>query len=168
MQKLKNVSILFIFVMMLFAFIAMPKQSFAQSIDVTGGILNEYQYEEYVFLTGKPVKFTGTSKNVSVTAKENKGKLTETYKFTLTGPNNEKLTRNFVYTYDVENYDQIGQSTATGDVTKYTEKIVIGNKTFTLADYQLSKSTVTDKRPASDYYAGEAIFDEKVRWAKRH
>ena len=157
MQKIKNVSILFIIVMMLFALIAMPKQSFAQSIDVTGGIQNEYQYEEYVFLTGKPVKFTGTSKSVSVTEKESKGKVTETYKFTLTGPNKEKLTRNFVYTYDVENYDQIGQSTATGEVTKYTEKIIIGDKTFTLADYQLSKSTVTDKRPASDYYAGEAI-----------
>lgn len=157
MKKLKYVSTLFILAMILVAFVAIPKQSFAKSIDVTGGIKNEYQYEEYVFLTGNPVKFTGTSKNVSVSVKENKGKLTETYKFTLTGPNNEKLTRNFVYTYDVENYDQIGQSTATGEVTKYTEKIVIGNKTFTLADYQLSKSTVTDKRPASDYYAGEAI-----------
>ena len=166
MQKLKTVSTIFFFTMLLVAFIAIPKQSFAKSIDVTGGIKNEYQYEEYVFLTGKPVKFTGTNKNVSVTTKENKGKLTETYKFTLTGPNGEKLTRNFAYTYDVENYDQIGQSTATGEVTKFTEKIVIGDKTFTLADYQLSKSTVTDKRPASDYYAGEAIARKTYTVAK--
>lgn len=166
MRKLKTVSTLFIFTMMLLALTALPKQSFAQSIDLTGGIKNEYQYEEYVFLSGKPIKFTGTSKSVSVTTKENKGKLTETYKFTLTGPNGEKLTRNFAYTYDVENYDQIGQSTATGDVSKYTEKIVIGAQTFTLVDYQLSKSTVTDKRPASDYYAGEAIARKTYTVAK--
>jgi hypothetical protein len=166
MKKFKSVSILFIFAVMLVALLAMPKQSIAQSIDVTGGIQNEYQYEEYIFLTGKPVKFTGTSNSVSVTSKESKGKLIETYKFTLTGPNKEKLTRNFTYTYDVENYDQIGQSTATGEVTKFTEKIVIGEKTFTLADYQLSKSTVTDKRPASDYYAGEAIARKTYTVAK--
>lgn len=139
------------------AMLLSPATSSAQSIDLTGGIKNEYEYEEFFFLTGTPIKFTGTSKNVSVTSKESKGKLTETYKFTLTGPNKEKLTRNFTYTYDVINYDQVGQSSATGSVTKFTEKITIGTREFTLADYQLSKSTITDKRPASDYYSGEAI-----------
>ena len=134
-----------------------PSSSSAQSIDLTGGIKNEYEYEEYFFLTGKPIKFTGTNKNVSVNKTERQGKLTETYKFTLAGPSGEKLTRNFTYTYDVTNYDQVGQSSATGSVTKFTEKITIGDRTFTLADYQLSKSTITDKRPASDYYSGEAI-----------
>lgn len=134
-----------------------PATSSAQSIDLTGGIKNEYEYEEYFFLTGTPIKFTGTSKNVTVTSKESKGKLTETYKFTLSGPNGEKLTRNFTYTYDVTNYDQVGQSSATGSVSKFTEKITVGTRTFTLSDYQLSKSTITDKRPASDYYSGEAI-----------
>jgi len=135
----------------------MPQKSSAQSLDFTGGIKNEYDYEEYIFITGEPIKFTGTSKNISVTTKESKGKLTETYKLTLTGPKGEKLARNFAYTYDVTNYDQIGQSTATGNVTKFTEKITINNATYTLADYQLSDSSVTDKRPASDYYAGNAI-----------
>lgn len=133
------------------------QKSSAQSIDFTGGIKNEYDYKEYFFLTGQPILFTGNSKNVSVTPKESKGKLTDTYKLTLTGPKGEKLTRNFTYTYDVTNYDQIGQNTATGSVTKYTEKITIGDLTYTLADYQLSDSAVTDKRPASDYYAGNAL-----------
>lgn len=166
MRKRSNVSILLIIAVMFLSLVMMPKQSVAQSIDLNGGIKNEYQYEEYVFLTGEPIKFTGTNKNASVTVKESKGKLTETYKFTLTGPDGEKLTRNFTYTYDVENDDQIGQSTATGEVTKYTEKIVIKNKTYTLADYQLSKSTVTDKRPASDYYAGDAIARKTYTIAK--
>lgn len=135
----------------------LPERTAAQTIDLYGGIKNEYTYEEVLFLTGKPIKFTGTSKNASVTVKESKGKLTETYKFTLTGPAGEKLTRNFTYVSDVTNYDQIGQSTATGEVTKYTEKITIGKATYTLSDYQLSKSDVTDKRPASDYFSGNAI-----------
>lgn len=134
-----------------------PQKSSAQSLDFTGGIKNEYEYEEYFFLTGKPIKFKGTNKNVVVTTKESKGKLTETYKMTLTGPSGEKLTRNFAYTYEVTNYDQIGQSTATGSITKFTEKITAKNRTYTLVDYQLSDSTVTDKRPASDYYAGNAV-----------
>lgn len=137
--------------------LVLPTSVFAQTLDLTGGVKNEYEYEEYIFLTGNPIKFTGTAKNVSVSVKENKGKLTETYKLTLIGPNNAKLTRNFTYTYDVTNYDQVGQSSATGEVTKFTEKITIGNQTFTLADYQLSKSTITDKRPASDYYTGNAV-----------
>lgn len=135
----------------------LPNQSFAQSLDITGGIKNEYDYVEYVFITGTPLRFTGTNRNVSITTKESKGKLTETYKLTLTGPNGATLNRTFNYTYDVTNYDQIGQSTATGTVTKYTEKITVGTTTYTLSDYQLSKSTVTDKRPASDYYLGNAI-----------
>lgn len=143
------------FIMMLL--LVLPNKSMAQSVDITGGVKNEYRYEEYFFLTGTPLKFTGTNANVSVTTKESKGKLTETHKLTLTGPNGEKLTRKFTYTYDVTNYDQVGQSSATGEATKFTEKVKIGNDTYTLADYQLSDSTITDKRPASDYYAGEAL-----------
>src|SRR5690606_13524124 len=140
-----------------FFLMLLPSSGSAQSLDLTGGIKNEYEYEEYFFLTGKPIKFTGTNKNATISTRESKGKLTETYKFTLAGPNGEKLTRNFTYTYDVTNYDQVGQSSATGEVTKFTEKIIVGDRTFTLADYQLSKSTITDKRPASDYYSGNAI-----------
>ncbi|MEG0471886.1 MAG: S-layer homology domain-containing protein [Solibacillus sp.] len=153
----KNVLLLVAFTVFLSMIVSIPAQTSAQSIDLNGGLKNEYAYEEYVFITGKPIKFTGTNKNVTVSVKESKGKLTETYKFTLGGPNGEKLARNFVYTYDVTNYDQIGQSTADGEVTKFTETITVGNNKYTLVDYQLSKSAVTDKRPASDYYTGNAI-----------
>lgn len=129
----------------------------AEIVDIYGGIQNEYTYEEVVFITGKPIVFTGTSDDVKVTEKESKGKLTETYKITLEGPNGEKLTRNFTYVSDVTNYDQIGQSTANGEVTKYTEKIKIGNVTYELEDYQYSKGRITDKRPASDYFSGNVI-----------
>ncbi|MEK3766561.1 MULTISPECIES: S-layer homology domain-containing protein [unclassified Solibacillus] len=157
MRKKFNLNFVAVCSFLIIVLLVHPSSSSAQSIDLTGGVKNEYEYEEYFFLTGKPIKFTGTNKNVSVNKTERQGKLTETYKFTLSGPSGEKLTRNFTYTYDVTNYDQVGQSSATGSVTKFTEKITIGDRTFTLADYQLSKSTITDKRPASDYYSGEAI-----------
>lgn len=143
-------------IIMLSVFI-IPTFTSAQTIDYSGGIKNEYTYEEYMFITGQPILLTGTSKNASVTVKESKGKLTENYKFTLTGSKGEKLTRTFTYISDVTNYDQIGQSTAHGEVTKFTEKVVANGVTYTLVDYQLSKSTVTDKRPASDYFSGNAI-----------
>ncbi|WP_042474957.1 S-layer homology domain-containing protein [Bacillus ndiopicus] len=143
--------------LLLFSVIFYSGKAQATTIDLNGGVKNENTYEEYIFITGVPIKLTGTNKNVSVTVAEKKGQLTESYKLTLTGASGEKLTRQFTYVYDVTNYDQIGQSTATGEVTKYTEKITVGNKTYTLTDYQFSKSAVTDKRPASDYFSGNAI-----------
>ncbi|MEC1177579.1 S-layer homology domain-containing protein [Metasolibacillus meyeri] len=143
--------------LLLFAVVFSSGKANASTIDLNGGVKNENTYEEYIFLTGVPIKFTGTNKNVVVSVAEKKGQLTETYKLTLTGASGEKLTRQFTYVYDVTNYDQIGQSTATGEVTKYTEKITIGNKTYTLTDYQFSKSAITDKRPASDYFSGNAM-----------
>lgn len=143
--------------LLLFTVVLYSGKAHANTIDLNGGVKNENTYEEYIFLTGQPIKLTGSNKNVSVTVKEGKDKVTETYKLTLTGANGEQLSRQFTYVFDVTNYDQIGQSTATGEVTKYTEKITIGNKTYTLTDYQFSKSAVTDKRPASDYFSGNAV-----------
>lgn len=157
MKRYKKVPFLIAFTLVFLASIIMPTVTSAQTIDLNGGVKNEYTYQEYIFITGKPILLTATSKNAVVTVKESKGKLTETYKFTLTGPNTEKLTRNFTYVYDVTNYDQVGQSTANGEVKKFTEKFVANGVTYTLSDYQLSKGAVTDKRPASDYYSGNAI-----------
>lgn len=155
MKSLRFTFILMTTFILLLSFKLTPTQ--AKTVDVYGGIQNEYTYEEVVFVSGAPIVFSGTSKNVKVTEKESNGKLTETYNITLTGPNNAKLTRNFTYVSDVTNYDQIGQSTENGEVTKYTEKIVVDGITYTLSDYQLSKGTITDKRPASDYFSGNAI-----------
>lgn len=141
----------------IFLLSVIPGAVSAETVDIYGGVKNEYSYEEVVFITGRPIVFTGTSKNVVITEKESKGKLTETFKLTLLGPNGEKLTRSFTYVSEVTNYDQIGQSTANGEVAKYSEKIVIGDVTYTLSDYQLSKGKVTDKRPASDYFSGNAL-----------
>ena len=129
----------------------------AASVETTGAVKNEYTYEEAVFITGTPIIFKGTSKDIKITQKETKGKLTETYNLKLTASNGATLTRNIAYESDVVNYATIGQKTSNGVVKKYTEKIVDGKITYTLADYQFSQGTVTDNRAASDYFSGNVI-----------
>ena len=128
----------------------------AASPETTGAVKNEYTYEEAVFISGAPIVFTGTSKNIKITQKEGKGKLTESFNMKLTSGTNT-LTRSVSYESDVVDHTTIGQKTANGVVKKYSEKIVIGGVTYTLADYQFSQGTVTDNRAASDYYSGNVI-----------
>jgi len=134
-----------------------PVNASAATLETTGAVKNEYTYEEAVFLTGTPIIFKGTSKDIKITQKESKGKLTETHSLKLTASNGATLTRNIAYESDVVDHASIGQKTSNGVVKKYTEKIVVGKTTYTLVDYQFSQGTVTDNRAASDYYSGNVI-----------
>lgn len=138
--------------------LASPDRSSAQMVDLTGGIKNEYKYEEYMFILGKPMHFTATNKDVKVNVTEKKDKITESYSMKMKSKEGAALTRTFTYVYDVNNFDAIGQMTATGKVTKYTEKISYQDATIELVDYQMSKSYITDKRPASDYTSGNTVM----------
>lgn len=165
---LKRHGLWIIMLAFLLVFISTPQTSSAEFVDLTGGIKNEYTYEEYVFLTGQPIKFTGTSKDIKVTTSTSGNKITEKYTIKLEGPNSSTLTRDFTYVLNESDYDKIGQSTATGDVTKFKEIIKIGTVTYTLVDYQLSKSVITDKRAASDYFSGNAIFRKTYTYKLRN
>lgn len=154
---LKRQSLLLLAIAFLFILVS-PSKTSAEIVDLTGGIKNEYEYEEYVFILGTPMQFTAKSNDIKVTVSEKKDKITETYKIKMASTNGATLDRTFTYTYDVSNYDAIGQSTATGEVTKYSEKIKYQDATIELKDYQMSKSYVTDKRPASDYSSGNAVI----------
>lgn len=138
--------------------VLMPKQSSAEMVDFTGGIKNEYTYEEYVFITGTPMLFTGKGKDIKVTIKESNGKRTETYNLSLTGPSGATLKRNFTYVSDISNHETIGQNTTVGNVTNFTEKYQIGTTVVQLVDYQLSHSEIEDSQPASDYTSGNVIM----------
>ncbi|MCG7344253.1 S-layer homology domain-containing protein [Sporosarcina sp. ACRSL] len=127
----------------------------AKPPDYNGGVANEYIYEEVFFLTGHPIEFSGKA---TITEKENKGKVTSTYRFTLTGKNGEKLTRSVVYVADLEKREDKGQTTSNSSIKSYSEKITMPDKTtYTLDDYQFSQGTVIDNRPASDYYSGNVV-----------
>lgn len=135
-----------------------PEQSSAEIVDLTGGINNEYTYEEYMFILGKPMHFTATNKDVKVKVTEKSDKITETYNIKMKSNDGASLTRSFTYVYAVDNHDTIGQMTATGEVTKYSEKISYQDATVELVDYQMSRSYITDKRPASDYTSGNTVM----------
>lgn len=136
--------------------ILLPERSNAQYIDMTGGIKNEYEYVEYVFLTGNPVKFVGSGKNIKATISESGTKRTETYNMKLTGPNGATLTRNYSYTYDRQELEAANQFSYKDASVKYSETIKILNTTFKLDDYQFSKSMLKDEQPANDYKTSEA------------
>jgi hypothetical protein len=154
----KHLSKLMLVVLAVFVIGAtIPENASAASLETTGAVKNEYTYEEAVFITGTPIIFKGTSKDIKITQKESKGKLTETYSLKLTASNGATLTRNIAYESDVVDYATIGQKTSNGVVKKYTEKIVVGRTTYSLVDYQFSQGTVTDNRVASDYYSGNVI-----------
>lgn len=156
---LKRQSVLFILMAFLFVLVS-PGKSSAEIVDLTGGIKNEYEYEEYIFILGQPMRFTATSNDVKVTVSEKTNKITETYKIKMKSADGATLDRTFTYDYDVNNYDEIGQSTVvTSDKKlKFKETIKHPQATIELKDYQISKSYVTDKRPASDYSSGNAVI----------
>lgn len=130
----------------------------AKAPDIYGGIMNEYQYEEVVFLSGKPVKFTGDTKVAKFTESEKNGTRTETHSLKLENPNGDELTRTFSYVYDLQNNSAIGQVTENGNVKSMKEEITINNVTYVLKDYQYSNGILNDLRPANTYFSGTAVI----------
>ncbi|MBF8982498.1 S-layer homology domain-containing protein [Lutibacter sp. B2] len=120
----------------------------------SGGVNNEYQYEEIVFLTGEPIKFVGT---IDVSEKEKETEKTTSYKFKLTSEDKSldaKLDRTITLVTEYTKRDDKGQTIGQTAIDKYKETLKIGKDKYELEDYQLSKSEITDNRPASDFYSG--------------
>ena len=70
-----------IILLLLIITILLPNASFATPLEFVGGVQNEHQYEEIVFITGQPIKFIGT---YTVSEKEKDEEESITYKFKLT------------------------------------------------------------------------------------
>lgn len=139
----------------LFIALALPSNASAEFVEINGGIKNEYEYEEYVFLTGQPVLMKGDGKNATVTIKKDpkNGITKKTYKLVLKGPNGATLNRQTTYDYDAK-FDSTGtQRTNTIKKVTFKESIKIGSTTFTLADYRFEESTLTQLYPANEYFA---------------
>lgn len=146
--------ILFICLLLTVIFIKVPSVE-AKAPDFNGGVLNEYTYEEVFFLQGTPITFTGKP---VVTEKQTKDKMTSTYKFTLRSSRGDTLTRSVSYESDITNFADKGQTTSKGIVKSYSEKIsLFTGQEYTLDDYQFSQGTVTDNRPAADYYSSNIV-----------
>lgn len=122
--------------------------------EFSGGVNNEFEYKEVVFLSGEPVVFKG---EINVTEKKDETEKKVTYKFTLTPEDpgiSGKLTRNVTVTTTYIPKTEKGQTIADTEVTRYTETISIGQDTFKLEDIQFFQSDIIDNRPAADFYSG--------------
>lgn len=156
-MKLKHKTILriapFFALLVMMLAIHIPQAS-ASPVDVNGGVMNEYEYEEIFFLTGFPIRFSGKA---TVTEKESKNTLTKTNRFTLTSASGDRLSRSVSYVADVTDHQEKGQTTAQFSVKSYSEKVTIGKDSYTLADYQFSEGLVSDLRAASSFYSGNTV-----------
>ena len=131
-----------------------PTTSMATPLEFVGGVQNEHQYEEIVFITGQPIKFVGS---YSASQKVKNEEESVTYKFKLQSEDPKvlgKLDRTVTYVTSLSKHAGVGQTIGQTSVSKYKETIKIGSDTYNLTDYQFSKSDIIDQRPASDFYSG--------------
>ncbi|MDR1616202.1 MAG: S-layer homology domain-containing protein [Syntrophomonadaceae bacterium] len=128
--------------------------AYALPTDFNGGVNNEYEYEEIVFVSGEAIKFTG---EVSVSEKDKDDQKTISYKFQLTPEDKSisgKLDRKISYTINYNKRTDKGQTIAETAMDSYKETINIDGVRYELEDYRFNKSDVIDNRPASDFSSG--------------
>jgi hypothetical protein len=133
-----------------------PISGWAAPPEFSGGINNEYAYEEVIFITGQPIKFIGT---FTVSEKDKGETKTITYKFNKLKPEDKsidaELTKSITYVVDYTTRNDKGQTIAQTQISgKPKETLEIGEDEYELFDYQFSKSDVIDNRPAADFYSG--------------
>lgn len=116
----------------------------------SGGIFDEQEYQEVLFITGEPILVTGEL-DAKQTVKNGTG--TVTLRFKLENPDEEaELTRNVTLAVTEEKSGK--QTVTTMEVKSFTENIDVGDDNYKLEDYQFSKSVITDDRPAAGYFTG--------------
>lgn len=142
---------------------AQPLGTFAVPMDFSGGVNNEYEYQEYVFLSGEPVKFVGTydvSERTRSDRRTNEEKTTLTYNFRLQPEDTDitgEVSRRITYEVAKAAQDGKGQTISRTQLTRYSETIEINGVNYELEDFQFSKSDIIDNRPVSDFYSGSLI-----------
>ena len=121
----------------------------------------EYQYSEMCFITGVPVKLTGTL-TIKKTDKNDVVTATYTYKLSNTDADTT-LNRVVIYTTTRETKvnGQITESTKFSRTP--TEVINVGGKTYRLIDSGFTQSMITDPKAAINYLTGE--FSERKVYA---
>lgn len=151
-----------ILIVIIFAALLVPNFTFAAEGDcgyeggISGQILTstktntDFQYQEVVFITGKPVVLKG---KLSIKKKIAKDTETNTYTYDLSDVNKNSLKRTVTLLTQITTQGE-KVTKATSISGKYTETIVLDGKTYTLSNYNLAKSSVADTRPGVNYFAG--------------
>lgn len=115
-----------------------------------GGIANERDYKEVIFITGEPIVMEGT---VSIRGSEERPR----YTYDLQNREHEaSMRRNLTLEREFRYEEDKNQVITTMRVTNARETISVGNTRYTLGteDYQFSQSVVRDENPVVNYYSG--------------
>jgi hypothetical protein len=117
-----------------------------------------FDYKEVCFITGEPIVLSGTlTIKRSIKQDRTTGKDIETSNYTYRLDNLEKgatLTRFLSYNTIITKKDNGQTIEETSINTNNTEVVRLGNITYTLRNYDFTKSNITDSKPAVDYFAG--------------
>ncbi|MGI6285532.1 S-layer homology domain-containing protein [Neomoorella humiferrea] len=116
-----------------------------------GGIKNEKDYAEVLYITGEPVILRGTIQESFGQARD--GRITGRVTYRL--GNTDKgitLTRTVSFVTSVEKNGR--QEVNTTTVDRFSETITVGKNRYALQDFQFSRSDLIDHQPAVDYKSG--------------
>ena len=171
-MKVKNKAIKIISVILFISILFKPVVSLAYmgSLGFETGISaadpfenNTYVYREVCFLTGIPIILEGT-----MTVKKNvKNDITTTtYKYSLeNAEHNASITRTIIVETTTETKAN-GQTTEISRISKRPSEVVkVGSTSFTLSNYEFSRSSITDPQPAVNYSTGEYVLRKTYRIA---
>ncbi|MGI6123887.1 MAG: S-layer homology domain-containing protein [Acetivibrionales bacterium] len=122
---------------------------------------SEYEYTEMCFLTGVPVKLTGT---LTIKKTDKNDVVTSTYTYKLANTESD-ITMNRVVIYTTTRETKLnGQITESTKLSRTpTEVINVGGKTFRLIESGFTQSMITDPKAAINFHTGE--FSEKKVYA---
>lgn len=151
----------FISLLVCITFLLIPLGVFARSGECgyEGGISSggapgktEYEYQEMCFITGEPLIFKGTLK-IKKSLKQDT--ISSTYTYSLKNADKAAtLTRVLSYTTKLVDKGN-GQVVEETVLSKQPSEVVrIGNASYVLRNYDFTRSSLVDKKPAINYYAG--------------
>ncbi|KAB2953788.1 S-layer homology domain-containing protein [Heliorestis acidaminivorans] len=136
-------------------FLSIPSTLWGASshLPLEGGIANEYDYEEFIYITGQPILMKG---KVTVNISAGRGDSTTTrFTYTLTDVTGQnKLSRSATYVEESRTREDSAQSVHYSQLDRITETITIDGVRYQLVDGQLSKAVTKDKHPVVNYYGG--------------
>ena len=159
MKKTLAISITLIIFLIAIPFLAFAAEGdcgYEGGISTGEAVAKSYDYQEVIFLTGKPIVVKGT-----VTVKKTIKATTEAWTYTYSNLKNAdaKVTLNRTVAYDVaispKNNGQVQKQVSLKGIP--VERITVDKVNYVLKNYNFSKSTISDVRPFGQYFAGEFL-----------
>ena len=113
-------------------------------------------YQEYIFITGEPVLIKG-SLTIGKSMSDNITLSTYSYRLNSTNPMIQ-LTREFSFETVSTPKDNGQTVTETHYIREPSERINIGGETFTLRNFDFTRTSLIDEKPAVAYYSGNTWY----------